>query len=614
MRRPAFPRLAEARLVAGYLGFWRVLDRLVRRHVLRPLQALPQPERRDAAPSQQEIAAAVNTVRIQFAGEVTAGKIAALCARVGGQIDAHNHLEQSGMGRVLGIDIVRTDKHIARELPKWTDANTALIRRTGGLCDKTAGEIGKIVSEGFAAGTRHETLAAMIEQRLGVARSRAVLIARDQTNKLNGDLTRDRQTDAGIGYYVWSTALDERVRPTHASLEGQVISWADPPPEGPPGYPIQCRCVAVPTIVDAKGARRGPVLAGAGYGETGSAILPPATIFDATKHAAGDAALRAKVAGTLASFTAAAATVAPLQAPAATVAPPIPRLDPLKSPAVRRPKKANLIAGAYLNDLRRVPQAIFDDFASKGGKVAVCNGPITNQPEFAAYKKTQPRGWTKGSTWAQVAGGYSPSDKVALAGKGRGFSASGSVVLHELGHGVDEINRFATTLSETQGFIAMRDAIMANGEFDALLDSTASYCRQAGYAGRQETFAELFACWINDPQATRKYAPSAAQYFDDLWAMRLDALRLTVASRPASVASMDPPADFWATAHFKGQTVIVFARAEAGGGLIGDAALAFKPGDPHYEIARAHASANAQAATRGRGIAAASGPVDAGAP
>ena len=276
-------------MVAGYLGFWRVLDRLVRRHVLPVLKApVATPERRDAAPrSPGELKAAalaaVDRVRIEFAQEVDGPRIGKLCATVGGMVDHHNYLEQSGLGRVIGVDIVRTDKHLQRELPKWTATNTALIRRNGGLGDKTCDEIGAVVRAGFAAGTRHETIARDIEQRLGVAKSRAVLIARDQTNKLNGQLSADRQIDAGVTHYVWSSARDERVRPTHIALEGQVIAWSDPPPEGHPGAPIQCRCVAVPTTVNAKGERRGPNV-GASAGKAGAATLPAATVFDPAKQ------------------------------------------------------------------------------------------------------------------------------------------------------------------------------------------------------------------------------------------------------------------------------------------------------------------------------------------
>ena len=73
-------------------------------------------------------------------------------------------------------------------------------------------------------------------------------IARDQVNKAVGQFSRMRQTDVGVTRYVWRTSLDERVRPTHADLEGTEQSWDAAPVDGHPGEAIQCRCRAEPVI------------------------------------------------------------------------------------------------------------------------------------------------------------------------------------------------------------------------------------------------------------------------------------------------------------------------------------------------------------------------------
>lgn len=118
------------------------------------------------------------------------------------------------------------------------------------------------VRGGVLAGDRHEDLASELETRffdpgsggLVGARKRAELVARDQTLKLYGNLARIRQTSAGVERYVWRTARDERVRPEHASREGETFSWDDPPVEddydGAPGQPINCRCVPEPVFDD----------------------------------------------------------------------------------------------------------------------------------------------------------------------------------------------------------------------------------------------------------------------------------------------------------------------------------------------------------------------------
>jgi SPP1 gp7 family putative phage head morphogenesis protein len=99
-------------------------------------------------------------------------------------------------------------------------------------------------------------LAAALQQRVEVSRSRAQLIARDQVLKLNSQIIEMRCRSAGVDSYHWSTSQDERVRPMHAELEGSVHTWDDPPVTNPdgdtnhPGEDYQCRCLPIPIISD----------------------------------------------------------------------------------------------------------------------------------------------------------------------------------------------------------------------------------------------------------------------------------------------------------------------------------------------------------------------------
>lgn len=102
-------------------------------------------------------------------------------------------------------------------------------------------------------GMRVETLAKRLLERGDVSESRAALIARDQTLKLNGQLAQERMQTAGVEGYVWSTSLDERVREEHQALEGQTFTWDNPPEVGHPGQDFQCRCVAIPVVSELEG-------------------------------------------------------------------------------------------------------------------------------------------------------------------------------------------------------------------------------------------------------------------------------------------------------------------------------------------------------------------------
>lgn len=47
-------------------------------------------------------------------------------------------------------------------------------------------------------------------------------------------------------YYIWRTAGDGKVRPSHAANEGRVFAWDRPPETGNPGDAPNCRCWAEP--------------------------------------------------------------------------------------------------------------------------------------------------------------------------------------------------------------------------------------------------------------------------------------------------------------------------------------------------------------------------------
>lgn len=108
-------------------------------------------------------------------------------------------------------------------------------------------------------GDRPEDIAAALEDRVKVSKSRATLIAVDQTLKMHAALSQERMKAAGVDRYRWSTSLDERVRPTHAALQGQVFSWDDPPETNDdgdtnnPGEDYRCRCVAIPVFDEGVG-------------------------------------------------------------------------------------------------------------------------------------------------------------------------------------------------------------------------------------------------------------------------------------------------------------------------------------------------------------------------
>lgn len=70
-----------------------------------------------------------------------------------------------------------------------------------------------------------------------------------------GDMNKNLQEDAGVEKYMWVTAGDAKVRPSHRALDGEIASWDDPPLKSEdsdieedcdPGQDYGCRCVASP--------------------------------------------------------------------------------------------------------------------------------------------------------------------------------------------------------------------------------------------------------------------------------------------------------------------------------------------------------------------------------
>lgn len=148
---------------------------------------------------------------------------------------------------VLAVDIGDAAEGVATEttLRDWTAANVDLIIT---VPERYFDEIESDVFEFVAAGSRAAELVERIEGLGDHPRFNAARIARDQIGKLTSNLTKARQRDIGVAEYVWSTSQDERVRSEHAERDGRTFSWDEPPEDGHPGEPIQCRCVALPKL------------------------------------------------------------------------------------------------------------------------------------------------------------------------------------------------------------------------------------------------------------------------------------------------------------------------------------------------------------------------------
>lgn len=175
-----------------------------------------------------------------------------VAATFGERLDAHN-LQQFRITvhRSAGVDVPGSAPHIEALMRDHIRANVDLIKT---IPATYFAQVRDVVERGWREGKLTPAIADEIAERGDVARSRAEVIARDQMNKLNGQLDRDR-TLAILGDEAqaqWSTAKDGRVRPSHAALEGRIYSVIDGVGGRArfPGHEVQCRCIGIPVMVD----------------------------------------------------------------------------------------------------------------------------------------------------------------------------------------------------------------------------------------------------------------------------------------------------------------------------------------------------------------------------
>ncbi len=157
------------------------------------------------------------------------------------------------VSRTLGIDILSdyySGDYYKEMLEKWVSANVDLIKT---VPKDSLGSLKEKVYSDYMNGRSTTNIVKELQRQYGLDKRRARLIARDQTAKLNANITQSQQREAGVSKYKWSTVGDARVRDSHDDLNGKIFSWDDPPETDGgrrchPGEDYQCRCCAIPVF------------------------------------------------------------------------------------------------------------------------------------------------------------------------------------------------------------------------------------------------------------------------------------------------------------------------------------------------------------------------------
>lgn len=202
----------------------------------------------------------------------TRGPVLGAIVTIAENMEKFNQKEWDAFKKIaVGAAFSEDDAWTQAVVDEWARTQVTLITKAS---NDMRDAVARRVRKGVAEGQNNEEVKSLIMRDLpGISTRRAAIIARDQTAKLNADLSKGRMEQAGIETYIWSTSMDERVRglpggkysnavPSHYLMEGLICRWDDPTkyrnasgewvarPNGAPllhpGQDILCRCVALP--------------------------------------------------------------------------------------------------------------------------------------------------------------------------------------------------------------------------------------------------------------------------------------------------------------------------------------------------------------------------------
>lgn len=198
----------------------------------------------------------MNHVQIRFQQKYSKPVKSSIARNIGTKINRFSKgIFEDQVKTLVGTNVFVSEPWLEEKMAGFVKENVDYITKWS---DDLKGQAEGIIMRGARTGTAPSDIADELKDRIGVVGSRYDMIARDQTLKFNGDLSRARNEDLGLDQYTWSGSLDERERDWHRELEGELFSYDDPPmgggtsedEEGNPSEGINCRCNAIPYIDD----------------------------------------------------------------------------------------------------------------------------------------------------------------------------------------------------------------------------------------------------------------------------------------------------------------------------------------------------------------------------
>lgn len=167
----------------------------------------------------------------------------------------YNSMQDAGL-----LVNVKNSRRISGILNSIVFENVNLIKT---IPEQYFGQVHTIVMQGMQNGRNTGYVAEQLEKRYSVTRSRAIIIARDQTNKATEFLAVARCAEWGVTEGVWMHRSGSKVsRPTHEAMDGKRFKLSEGLYDSNkyvrrkvvPGELINCNCTFRPVIPELEGA------------------------------------------------------------------------------------------------------------------------------------------------------------------------------------------------------------------------------------------------------------------------------------------------------------------------------------------------------------------------
>lgn len=158
----------------------------------------------------------------------------------------------------IGVDLPITfAKEGLEPIVKANIAKNATLIKS--IPEEFVKNIESIIYSGVTTGATYKSIEEQIKGTEGIRSvfgkldDRIKLIARNEVSSINGQINKTRMQNIGVTKFEWVTAGDERVRDSHARLDGQVFDWNNPPTNERgekiiPGQDFNCRCQSIAVI------------------------------------------------------------------------------------------------------------------------------------------------------------------------------------------------------------------------------------------------------------------------------------------------------------------------------------------------------------------------------